>query len=138
MSGRVNHVEEITQQCVNAGLSPIKLIGTMSKLERNLALEMLKSGRPRLLTATFELLNEGFDYPPISHIIFGTPFRNSIKLHQGVGRAQRTEPLKEDAFIIDPVDENRMLHKQANLRRAYARGLGMPVTVYNSNTFRRQ
>ena len=138
MSGRVNHVEKLVQQCVNAGLSPIKLIGTMSKLERNLALEMLKSSRPRLLCATFELLNEGFDYPPISHIIFGTPFKNSIKLHQGVGRAQRTEPLKEDAFIIDPVDENRMLHKQANLRRAYACGLGMPVTIYNSSTFRRQ
>jgi superfamily II DNA or RNA helicase len=137
MSGRVSHVEDLTTMCYNAGLAPIKLIGTLSKLERNLALEQIKSGRPNLLLATYELLNEGFDYPPISHIVLGTPFKNPIKLEQGVGRAQRTEPLKEDAWIIDPIDENRMLHKQANLRRAYARGLGMPIVVYNSNnTFR--
>jgi superfamily II DNA or RNA helicase len=136
MSGRVQHVDDICALCHSQGLSPIRLIGTMSKVEKNLAFERLKSGRPRLLVATYELLSEGFDYPPISHIIFGTPFRNSVRLEQGVGRAQRMEPLKQDAWILDLVDECAMLHKQANIRRAFATGLGMPHIIYNQNIFR--
>lgn len=138
MSSRVQHVDDICTMAYNQGLSPIKLVGTLSKVEKNLAFEQLKRGRPRLLVATYELLSEGFDYPPISHIFFGTPFRNPIRLEQGVGRAQRVEPLKQDAWIIDLIDECAMLYRQANIRRSLALGLGMPHVIYNTNTFRSQ
>jgi superfamily II DNA or RNA helicase len=137
LSGRVAHVDTLTEMFHNQGYNPIKFVGPQSDLERNIGMERLASReRPRLLTATFDLLSEGFNYKPISHIVYGTPFKNEIRVEQSVGRAQRVEPLKLEAWIIDLNDDNRMLYKQANFRRAYATGLGMPVVVYNSNTFR--
>jgi superfamily II DNA or RNA helicase len=139
LSRRVAHVDLLTEVFYNLGYNPVKLTGPQSNLERNIAMERIVSNeRPRLLTATYDLLSEGFNYKPISHIIYGTPFRNEIRVEQSVGRAQRVEPLKQDAWIIDLADENRMLHRQANIRRYYAQGLGMPIVVYNQNIFRSQ
>jgi superfamily II DNA or RNA helicase len=135
LSGRVKHVEDLTALCRDQGLDPLMLIGTLSKVERNLAYERLKSQHPRLLLATYELLSEGFDYPPISHIFFGTPFKNPIRLEQSTGRGQRVYPDKKGAYMIDATDENAMLRKQSRDRIELATGLGMPIINYTPQLF---
>jgi superfamily II DNA or RNA helicase len=135
LSGRVQHIEDLTKLCIEQGLQPIKLLGTLSELERAVAFEKLQSKKPRLLLATYGLLAEGFDYPPISHVILGTPFKNPVRLEQCAGRAQRPYQHKADSFVIDAIDENAMLHKQARTRRALALGFGMPMITYNSKLF---
>jgi superfamily II DNA or RNA helicase len=132
LSGRVEHVEIMTKMCYEAGMEPVKLIGELSKLERSLAYGRLTTKEPRVITATQKLLSEGFDHPPITHVIIGTPFRNPVALEQIVGRAQRIYPGKKDAHLIDPVDDNGMLLRQAEERRAIAEGLGMDVNTLAS------
>jgi superfamily II DNA or RNA helicase len=127
LSGRVEHIEIMTKLCHEAGMEPVKLIGDLSKLERSLAYERLSSKKQRVILATTKLLSEGFDYPPINHVILGTPFKNPVALEQIVGRAQRISSGKKEAHLIDPVDDNLMLLKQSRERRAIALGLGMDV-----------
>jgi len=129
LSSRVKHVNEIERYCYDYGVNTVKLIGSLSKLERSLAYERLRSN-PGVILATDKLLGEGFDHPPINTIIIGTPFKNPVVLEQMVGRAQRLREGKTFARIIDMSDNNAMLAKQSNTRRAIAAGLGMDVAVY--------
>lgn len=130
LSHRVTHTEALRQMAVEAGLEPLRIVGSgMTKAEKALAFEKLKSGHPRLIIATYQLLSEGFDHPPIDHVILATPFRNTVLLEQVIGRSQRISPGKESSVIIDLVDRNFILERQAGERRLHAQGLEIDVTL---------
>lgn len=134
LSHRVAHVNNIYDLCVKEGLDPIKLLGTqMTKTEKTIAYERLSTHSSRLIIATYKLLSEGFDHPPINHMILSTPFKDSILFEQVVGRSQRTYKDKDYSVIVDIVDNNNVLIKQANTRKAIAEGLGMQVQHFNAS-----
>jgi superfamily II DNA or RNA helicase len=135
LSSRRQHVEELTRRCVEEGLEPLMMLGDMSALNRTLAAEKIRAKTVKLIIATDKLLGEGFDYPPINFVVIVTPFKDSIKAEQITGRAQRVYPGKEFAYILDFVDNNRMVLKQAQERMLVYRGLGMEVKNINANTF---
>jgi len=135
LSHRVAHVNELYERCSSAGLDPVKLLGTdMTKTEKNLAYEKLKSNQTRLIISTNKLLSEGFDHPPINHVILATPFKDQILFEQVVGRSQRIYKDKEYSVIVDLVDSNNILIRQAGVRQAIAEGLGMEVQHFNAST----
>jgi len=135
LSARVDHVEEMTKLCASANMEPLKLLGDLKRVERSLAFERLRAKEPRVILATYKLLSEGFDHPPISHIIFGTPFKDSVLLEQCIGRVQRVYPGKINSFVIDMTDSNAMLLRQARIRQMIYKGLGLHVYNYRKDIF---
>jgi superfamily II DNA or RNA helicase len=103
------------------------MLGDMGTLDRTLAAEKIKGKSTKLIIATYKLLSEGFDYPPINFVLFGSPFKDSVLIEQCVGRAQRIYEGKEAAFILDCLDINPVLQKQGRIRNLVYRGLGMDV-----------
>lgn len=135
LSARRQHVENLVDRCQEEGLSPLKMLGDMSTLNRTLAAEQIKNKTTRLIIATYKLLSEGFDYPPINFVLFATPFKDSVLVEQCVGRAQRISEGKQAAFIIDPIDNNAVLAKQARTRHMIYQGLGMDVRSIPASSF---
>lgn len=135
LSARRKHVETLVELCQTENLFPLKMLGDMSKLNRTLAAEQIKERSAKLIIATYKLLSEGFDYPPINFVLFATPFKDSVLLEQCIGRAQRISEGKSNAIIIDPVDNNVILMKQAGLRRLIYQGLGINVSTLTAHNF---
>jgi superfamily II DNA or RNA helicase len=135
LSARRKHVELLTHRCAEEGLDPLMMLGDMSTLNRTLAAEKIKSRAAQLIIATSKLLNEGFDYPPINFILLATPFKDSVLLEQCSGRAQRPVDGKEASFMLDPLDINPVLQKQARTRNLIYQGLGMDVKMVPAAAF---
>jgi superfamily II DNA or RNA helicase len=135
LSHRIEHVNELTRRCQALGIPVTRLLGTgMNKMEKAVAYETIHSKKARVVIATYKLLSEGFDYPPINVLLFATPFKDSVLFEQCTGRGQRLYPGKDLALILDPIDINPILRKQAFFRRSIALGLGLPV--YNTWEYR--
>jgi superfamily II DNA or RNA helicase len=124
-----DHVDWIYNACLAKGIFPIKQIGKMTKAQKAEATELLRQRRSQLIVATYKFLGEGFNYPPINHMLLATPFRNPIQMEQCSGRTQRVYPGKTFATIFDMIDDNPMLYGQANERQLMAAGLGMGVSL---------
>lgn len=135
LSDRREHVNEITRLCAEAGLDPLKRLGQDSKVDKALVAERLDNRSARLIITTYQLMGEGFNYPPINFILFATPFKDSIRVEQSVGRAQRTCENKDASYLLDLVDINPTAKKQARERRATYEGLGMDIYNMNASSF---
>jgi superfamily II DNA or RNA helicase len=135
LSARRKHVELLTHMCIEEGLEPLMMLGEMSALDRTLAAEKIKGKATKLIIATYKLLSEGFDYPPINFVLFATPFKDSVLIEQCIGRAQRIYEGKQAAFILDSLDINPVLQKQARIRNLVYRGLGMDVRSIPASAF---
>jgi superfamily II DNA or RNA helicase len=135
LSARRKHVEELTRLCAEEGLDPLMMLGDMSTLNRTLAAEKIKGKSTKLIIATYKLLSEGFDYPPINFVLFATPFKDSVLIEQCVGRAQRISDGKDAAFILDPLDMNPVLQKQSRIRNLVYKGLGMDARLVPAGAF---
>jgi superfamily II DNA or RNA helicase len=135
LSDRRAQVEILAEMCADAGLNPLKLLGGSKKADKAIAEERLKERDVRIIFGTYKLLSEGFDHPPISHLLLGTPFKDSIRIEQCIGRVQRVFPMKEQSFIIDFIDDNGILFKQASERAYIYSLLKTPVINYNQVTW---
>lgn len=133
LTERRDHVVTLYDLCVQEGMEPLKMLGGMTKMEKTLAYETLDARKSRLIIATYELISEGFDYPPINYVMLATPFKNPVRFEQSAGRAQRVSDNKDSAAIVDFIDNNGIFRRQAMFRAACAEGLGYDVRYYNSN-----
>lgn len=87
----------------------------------NYRLEMLKRcGERRHILIATQWANVGVDEPGISALILAGSCQSSVTTFQQVGRVLRPAPGKDDAVIIDFMDEQEDLHAHALRRkRAY-------------------
>ncbi|MDR1265747.1 MAG: DEAD/DEAH box helicase family protein [Propionibacteriaceae bacterium] len=80
--------------------------GTMNILQRNAALDWLRSeppaGRCRILTNA-RCLAEGVDVPALDAVIFLNPRKSEVDVVQAVGRVMRQAPGKKYGYIILPI-----------------------------------
>lgn len=72
------------------------------KQEREQILADFKAGRIRHICNAAVLIY-GFDFPALANVVLASPTMSLARYYQEVGRAVRTHPSKENAFIVDMV-----------------------------------
>jgi len=111
----VEHATDIYAKVTAAGQHAELLTGSIKKKDRARILDDLSSGKCRLVIAT--LGKEGLDVPSINAVIFAEGGSDPA---QQVGRALRTAPGKDRAFIWDFYDaQHGMLEAQSKARERW-------------------
>jgi len=101
------------------------ICGQSSRKARQAALERMKSGKSRVLFATYSLAKEGLDIPRLEHLYLLTPHRDKVAIQQAVGRIMRPAEGKGKPAVYDFVDEQEGLcMSQYRSRKAVYRKLG--------------
>lgn len=122
---RLAHGEELEKMVENSVFVPGKDDGSgnedITEEVENYRLEMLKRcGERRHILIATQWANVGVDEPAISALILAGSCQSSVTTFQQVGRVLRPAEGKEDAVIIDFMDEQEDLHAHALRRkRAY-------------------
>jgi len=101
-----------------AGGTKKKAIATMSSKARHEMIERFRSRETSVLVATYDLLSEGFDHPPLDRLFMTIPVsdKNRALLEQTLGRLERPSPGKVLALAYDYVDTHKLLLRQAEGR----------------------
>lgn len=119
LSDRVEHLAELMESLpafikADAVMITGKMTTKRGKEERKQALEDMRTGRKRILFATFGLAKEGLDIPCLDRLFITTPQKDYAVVTQTVGRVARTCQGKTDPIVFDYVDS-----KIEYLQRAY-------------------
>lgn len=99
------------------GITAKVLTGAVSAKERAGIVDDLEKGRCKYLIATGQLIGEGFDLPAISSMFLATPIKFHGRVIQYIGRAMRSTPGKDRAFIYDFIDKNPVFLASAKARK---------------------
>jgi len=90
-----------------------------------------KAGKLQGIVATYDLLAEGFNYKPLRFLFLGSPVQYSGIVTQAVGRVQRPCEGKEDATVVDYLDDlihTFERHGNTRIREVYQR-MEMPIRM---------
>ena len=88
-----------------------KMTSKKGKVEREQAIEDMRSGKKKYLFATYSLAKEGLDIPCLDRLYMATPQKDYAVITQSIGRIARTFPGKEDPIVYDFVDDIQYLVK---------------------------
>ena len=130
LSRRIEHLERVMYLMDtlgdNTGNVQI-LTGSVPKPKRRSMLDKFRAGKIKCILAT-QLADEALDVPILSRVILTYPGKHEGRIIQQVGRALREHPLKEDALIIDIVDDNiSVLRRQYEERLSAYKSMKIPV-----------
>jgi superfamily II DNA or RNA helicase len=104
-----------------------KMTSKKGKLEREYALEDMRSGKKRYLFATYSLAKEGLDIPRLDRLYLATPQKDYAVITQSIGRVARTCEGKEDPIAYDYVDPMTNTVKAFKKRCTTYRKLGCEI-----------
>lgn len=82
------------------------ITGAINKDQRQFAFEGIKSGKVRVIFATYALAKEGLDLPNLTRLILATPQKDYAIVKQSVGRIERNIDGKDQPIALDLVDRN--------------------------------
>src|SRR5262249_23773264 len=101
----LEHVEQLRQAFLAAGVPAASVTGKMSSEERRRVLDEFRAGQHRVLVSC-ELLTEGFDERSVSCVVLARPTQSLGFYQQSVGRGLRSVPAsgKRDCLILDVRD----------------------------------
>lgn len=132
LSERIAHLKMLEASyliwCRNQGIVPESswiLTGKDKKMLRDLVIGQLRSGKARILFATYQLAKEGLDIPNLTHVILASPNKTDTTITQAVGRVSRACEGKDHGTVIDFNDEFMPLMRWADKRRRIYKRLGM-------------
>jgi superfamily II DNA or RNA helicase len=107
---RVDHGEMLAERIPGA----VFLSGKDKSKDRQEMLARFREGKLMCIVST--LLSEGVDLPEMEAIILAGGGKSSILAIQRVGRALRTTPDKNAAYIIDFIDTGKFVANHSQLR----------------------
>lgn len=81
-----------------------KMTSKKGKVEREQAIEDMRTGRKNLLFATYALAKEGLDIPRLDRLFLTTPQKDYAVVAQSIGRIARTFEGKGNPIVYDFVD----------------------------------
>ena len=81
-----------------------KMQSKTAKAEREQALEDMRTGKKKVLFASYSLSKEGLDIPRLDRLFLASPAKFSAVITQSVGRVQRVFEGKEMPVVYDFVD----------------------------------
>jgi len=124
----VEHAQAMAEIYRQKGIRAEALHGKLSPEERARILADFESGKLTMLTCV-DILNEGYDFPPLEVILMARPTRSKTIWLQQIGRGTRKSPStgKEDLLIIDFVDNLGAFRQQITFEEIFKpKGNGAP------------
>jgi superfamily II DNA or RNA helicase len=108
----VDHANDLADMFRKNGVKAEAVTGDLDPAERKRRMQDYERGKIQMLVVV-DILNEGYDYPPIEVILMARPTRSKLIYLQQLGRASRLSlaTLKESALIIDFVDNAEVLKR---------------------------
>ena len=94
------------------------------KGEREAAIEDMRTGRKRILFASFGLAKEGLDIPRLDRLYLVSPQKDYAVVTQSIGRIARKADGKTDAVCYDYVDDIQFCENQFKRRKTHYRKAG--------------
>lgn len=96
------HADHVAEAFKEAGIPAASIDGNLNDADRKQRIDDLAAGKIVILTSC-ELISEGFDLPSVEAAIMLRPTQSLAVWIQQAGRALRTAPGKQYAYIIDHV-----------------------------------
>lgn len=93
-----------------------KMTTKKGKMEREQAIEDMRTGKKKYLFATYNLCKEGLDIPRLERLFLTTPQKDYAVITQSIGRIARTFDGKADPIVYDFVDNIGYLIKSYKKR----------------------
>ena len=94
------------------------------KAERETAIEDMRTGRKKILFASFGLAKEGLDIPRLDRLFLVSPQKDYAVVTQSIGRIARKAEGKTDAVCYDYVDDIQFCENQFKRRKTHYRKAG--------------
>lgn len=113
LSDRVDQLKYLATRIDNC----VQVDGGTKKDIREKVFEDIKSGKKKVLLASYALAKEGLDCKVLENVVFATPVKDEAIVIQCIGRAQRPYGNKELANVFDLVDDVSTLHRFYTKRR---------------------
>lgn len=111
LSDRLEHLQSIMRLCIECGVSDKrirfingKMTSKKARAERVQALEDMRTGKAKVLFASYSLAKEGLDIPQLDRLFLALPKKDYAVVTQSIGRIGRTAEGKKDAICFDYVD----------------------------------
>lgn len=95
--------------------------GKTKKDIREKAIEEVRTGKQKVLFATYGLAKEGLDIPRLDRLILASPHRDKATVIQAVGRIERKFENKEKPICYDLVDPIQYFKNMYSNRKSYYR-----------------
>lgn len=114
LSDRVDQLKYLATHIDNC----VEIDGGTNKKLREQAIEDVKSGKKKVLLASYKLAKEGLDCKILQNIILATPIKDESIVVQCIGRCQRPYPGKTVAQVYDLLDDVTTLHRFKSKRKA--------------------
>jgi superfamily II DNA or RNA helicase len=105
LSDRKDHCKALQVAINHQGVDAAVLTGSTPARQRAAIVAGLNDGTVKTVIATGQLIGEGFDCKGLSHLFVATPIKFSGRVLQYAGRVLRPAPGKDQAAIVDYVDE---------------------------------
>lgn len=129
LSDRLEHLEQLVNSLPRpmrdkAVMVSGKMTGKSGKVQREKAIEDMRTGTKKYLFATYSLAKEGLDIPRLERLFLTTPQKDYAVVTQSIGRIARTFEGKADPIAYDFVDNIAYLVKSYKKRCATYRKNG--------------
>ena len=129
LSDRLNHLEHLiswlpARMRKDAVMVSGKMTSKSGKVQREKAIEDMRTGKKKYLFATYSLAKEGLDIPRLERLFLTTPQKDYAVITQSIGRIARTFEGKSDPIAYDFVDNIAYLVKSYKKRCATYRKNG--------------
>ena len=121
LSDRLDHLEQLMNSLPRtmrekAVMVSGKMTTKKGKVEREKAIEDMRSGKKKYLFATYSLAKEGLDIPRLERLFLTTPQKDYAVVTQSIGRISRVFEGKSDPIAYDFVDNISYLIKSYKKR----------------------
>jgi len=130
LSERLIQLELMQDRLIYAGVDPseIRFIsGTTKAAERVAALDDMRSGKAKILLATYGLAKEGLDIPRLDRLHLLTPQKDYAVVIQAAGRVARKADGKEKGIVYDYVDNIGYCERAYASRKSFYKKKGYVV-----------
>lgn len=133
LSDRLEHLrtlldmvpEDVRKYCV---MIDGKMTSRKAKTAREQAIEDMRTGKKRVLFATYSLAKEGLDIPVLDRLYLTTPKKDYAVVTQSIGRIARKHCGKGDAVCYDFVDSIGFCENQYRKRKTSYRKAGCKIS----------
>lgn len=121
LSDRLDHLESLMRLLPptmhkEAVMVSGKMTTKKGKMEREQAIENMRSGKKKYLFATYSLAKEGLDIPRLERLFLTTPQKDYAVVTQSIGRIARVFDGKAEPIVYDFVDNISYLVKSYKKR----------------------
>jgi len=129
LSERVNHCKCLYDMLSQVYPHTRMVSGKTKKEKTDLVIKEFEDNNAAVLITPYQFLGEGFDLRCLNRLFFCTPFKDSRRCEQAIGRIQRTYKHNKNktAKLYDFVDNNRVARIQLDSRIKVYKTLGCKI-----------